>query len=284
MKLKLITLVALLALSVTGFSQDKKFYIFLAFGQSNMEGNARVEAQDTTNVDPRFQVLQAVDCPKIGRVKGQWYPAKAPLCRCSTGLNPADYFGRELLENLPKDVRIGIINVSVAGAKIEVFDKDNDKVQAYVGAQADWMKNTVKEYNGNPYAYLVDLAKQAQKVGVIKGYLLHQGESNPNDSLWTTKVKALYDNLNADLKLDAKKTPLLAGETVNADQNGSCAGFNKIMATLPQKIANSYVISSAGLPHRGDRLHFNAEGYRKFGKRYGHKMLALLGVKAPAVE
>jgi hypothetical protein len=36
------------------------------------------------------------------------------------------------------------------------------------------------------------------------------------------------------------------------------------------------VISSAGCPQRGDRLHFTAEGYRMLGKRYGEKMLSLL--------
>jgi hypothetical protein len=283
MKLKLFTLLAFMVLSIKGFSQDKNFYIFLAFGQSNMEGNARPEAQDTT-VDERFQVLQAVDCPKINRVKDKWYTAKPPLSRCNTGLNPGDYFGRELLKHLPKNARVGIINVSVAGAKIEVFDKDNYLAYAGAANTADWLKKIVAEYNGNPYARLVELAKEAQKVGVIKGMLLHQGESNPNDSLWTRKVKTLYDNLNKDLKLNPKKTPLLAGETVNADQNGSCAGFNKIIATLPQMIPNAYVISSAGLPHRGDRLHFNAEGYRKFGVRYGDKMLSLLGYKVPDAQ
>ena len=31
-------------------AQDKKFYIFLCFGQSNMEGNARIQPQDTVGV------------------------------------------------------------------------------------------------------------------------------------------------------------------------------------------------------------------------------------------
>jgi lysophospholipase L1-like esterase len=131
---------------------------------------------------------------------------------------------------------------------------------------------------------LVELGKEAQKVGVIKGFLLHQGESNSGDTTWTKKVKDLYDRLITDLKLDPKKTPLLAGETVNADQQGVSAGMNKIIATLPQTLPNSYVISSAGLPHKGDRLHFSAEGYRKFGKRYGAKMASLLGYKPDPVE
>jgi hypothetical protein len=200
-----------------------------------------------------------------------------PLSRCKTGLTPADYFGRTLVANLPKNVRVGIINVAVGGCKIELFDKDH--YESYVETAPKWMLGMIKEYDGNPYARLVELAKIAQKDGVIKGILLHQGESNPNDSLWTRKVKLVYDNLLSDLHLKAKNVPLLAGETVNADQGGICAGMNKIIATLPQTIKNAYVISSAGCPDAPDNLHFTAEGYRMLGTRYGEQMLKLLGVK-----
>ena len=40
---------------------DPNFYIFLCFGQSNMEGNAAIEDQDRQNVDPRFKMMAAVD-------------------------------------------------------------------------------------------------------------------------------------------------------------------------------------------------------------------------------
>lgn len=53
----------LLLLGMTTFAQDANFHIYLCLGQSNMEGNAKVEEQDTVAVDSRFQVLAAVDCP-----------------------------------------------------------------------------------------------------------------------------------------------------------------------------------------------------------------------------
>lgn len=242
-----------------------------------MEGNARIRPEDTVGVDSRFQVMEAVDCPNLGREKGKWYTAIPPLCRCRTGLTLTDYYGRTMVANLPKDVRVGIINVAVGGCKIELFNKDS--YESYVTKAPSWMLGMIKEYDGNPYQRLMEMAKFAQKDGVIKGILLHQGESNPNDSLWTTKVKVVYDNLLKDLHLKAKKVPLLAGETVNADQGGICAGMNKIIATLPQMIKNSYVISSAGCTDAADNLHFNAEGYKEFGKRYAEKMLSILGYK-----
>jgi hypothetical protein len=274
--IRVLAVAGMMLLSVSAFPQDKNFYIFLCFGQSNMEGAARAEAQDSV-VDSRFKVMEAVDCPDLGRKMGNWYTAVPPLCRCRTGLSPVDYFGRTMVSRLPEKIKIGIINVSVAGCKIELFDKDN--YLSYASTAPSWMANMIKEYGGNPYARLVELAKLAQKDGVIKGILLHQGESNTNDTLWVKKVKLAYDNLIKDLNLNPKKVPLLAGEVVNADQGGVCASMNSIIATLPGTIPNSYVVSSSGCPDGRDNLHFNAEGYRMLGKRYAESMLSAMGYK-----
>jgi len=271
------TCAALLLTSIPSFSQDSNFYIFLCFGQSNMEGAAKFETQDTTAVDQRFRLLEAVNCDNLNRTKGNWYTAVPPLTRCKTGLGPVDYFGRTLVANLPKNIKIGVINVAVGGCKIELFDKEN--YQSYTATAPDWMKGMLAEYEGNPYARMVEMAKIAQQSGIIKGILLHQGESNTGDKAWPEKVKGVYENLLKDLKLEAKNTPLLAGEVVNADQGGVCASMNAIIATLPQTIPNAHVISSAGCPDGPDNLHFSAEGYRMLGKRYGEKMLSLLGKK-----
>lgn len=276
MKIKFI-LTAFLVILLSGskgFSQDSNFYVFLCFGQSNMEGHARFEPQDTT-VDSRFQVMAAVDCPDLERTKGNWYTAVPPLSRCRTGLTPADYFGRTLLAHLPDSVRIGVVNVSVGGCKIELFDKDN--YESYVSTAPDWLKKMVDEYDGNPYGRLVEMARLAQKDGVIKGILLHQGESNTGDTEWPQKVRAVYDNLLKDLNLDPNSIPLLAGELVSAEQGGKCASMNAIIATLPETIPNAHVISSEDCEAIQDGLHFSAKGYRELGERYGREMLSIFG-------
>lgn len=94
---------------------DPNFYIFLCFGQSNMEGNAKIEPQDLTGVDPRFQMMAAVDDHRLNRKMGEWYTATPPLCRENTGLTPVDYFGREMVARLPKNVKVGVIVVAVGG-------------------------------------------------------------------------------------------------------------------------------------------------------------------------
>ena len=272
---KMLLLLGAVLTVLSASARDKNFYIYLCFGQSNMEGNARFEPQDTCGVSERFLVMSAVDCPDLGREKGKWYRAVPPLCRCHTGLTPADYFGRTLIKNLPEKVRVGIIHVAVGGCRIELFDED--KCQDYVASSPEWLQNMVKEYDGNPYARLVELARLAQKDGVIKGILLHQGESNTGDPEWPQKVKLVYERLLSDLGLKAKHVPLLAGETVSAGQNGKCASMNAIIDALPRTIPTAHVISSDGCPAAQDSLHFTAEGYRMLGTRYGEKMLDLLG-------
>ena len=255
----------------------KDFYVFLCFGQSNMEGFPGVEAQDQGPVDDRFRVLAAVDFPKQQRTQGNWYPAVPPLCRPSSGLCPADYFGRSLAASLPPNIKVGIVNVSVAGCKIELFDQA--RYQSYAATAAPWMKNIIKTYNDNPYQYLVEMGKLAQRDGVIKGILLHQGESNTNDKEWPNKVNGIYRHLLADLNLKADNVPLLAGELVGADQKGACASMNKIIDELPKTIPTAHVISSRGCAGRPDHLHFTPAGYRELGRRYAETMLSLLGYK-----
>jgi hypothetical protein len=273
MQRRIFILMMFVLLTLKTYSQDQNFYIFICFGQSNMEGQGKIGTQDYA-VDERFQVMQAVDCANLRRKKGTWYTATPPLCRCNTGLSPVDYFGRTMIANLPSNIKVGVINVSVAGCKIELFDKIN--YPSYAVTAPTWMVNIIKEYGGNPYAHLVEIAKLAQKDGVIKGILLHQGESNVGDGSWTAKVKSVYNNLITDLNLEPTKTPLLAGEVVNADQGGICASANTMIATLPRAIPNAHVISSSGCADTTDNLHFNSAGYRELGKRYAAKMLSII--------
>src|SRR5437763_9099534 len=61
----LFILAGLLFLNLNVFSQDTNFFVFLCFGQSNMEGFPGIEEQDRASVDDRFQVLAAVDVPEL---------------------------------------------------------------------------------------------------------------------------------------------------------------------------------------------------------------------------
>lgn len=273
----LLLLLVLLLLPATTQARDENFYIFLCFGQSNMEGFPGIPKEDTLDVSPRFKVLAAVDFPALERKQGEWYTAVPPLCRPRAGLSPADYFGRTLVGALPEKITVGVVNISVGGCKIELFDKAT--AESYAATAPAWMKGMIAAYDGSPYQRLVDMGRLAQKAGVIKGILLHQGESNAGDADWPKKVNAVYESLLHDLDLKASDVPLLAGEVAGADQHGAAAGMNEIIARLPQVIPTAHVVSSKGLPIHPDHLHFTPEGYREFGRRYANTMLPLLEAK-----
>jgi hypothetical protein len=270
---RMFLLIGLFILTTNIFAQDQDFYIYLCFGQSNMEGQGTIEEIDRT-VDSRFQVMQALDCSNLGRTKATWYAAVPPLCQCWSRLCPADYFGRTMVLNLPDSIRVGVINVSVGGCDIRLFDKDIylDYDSTYIES---WFLSKLEDYEWNPYQYLIDLAQLAQLDGVIKGILLHQGETNTGQAEWPSYVKKIYNDMLTDLSLEADSVPLLAGELLSAEGN-CCASMNPIINRLPDTIPTAYVISSSGCTGQ-DNAHFDSEGYRELGIRYAKTMLSIMG-------
>ena len=273
-KLFLSMVAALTVLNAT--AQDKNFHIFLCFGQSNMEGNARIEPQDSVGVSDNFLNLSAVNFSDKSRKMGKWYKALPPLCRENTGLTPVDYFGRTLLENLPEGHKVGIVHVAIGGISIDGFLPD--RIDEYAKTAPEWMKPMLAAYDGHPYDRLVAMGKIAKKKGVISGILMHQGETNTGDPKWPNDVKTVYENLLRDLKLNAEDVPLLVGEVVAADRGGTCAAHNAVIDTIARVIPTAHVIPADGCPQNFDFLHFTAAGYRELGRRYAAEMLKIWGI------
>lgn len=274
----------LLATALVGAKADvdPNFYIYICFGQSNMEGNAQPEAVDKTGVDKRFQLLATCNFSSPSRKMGNWYVATPPLVSPNGGLGPSDYFGRMMVESLPEEVRVGVIPVAMGGSPIEMFDKDKYKQKLQQNPNEWWATLAKNHYGGNPYGRIIEMAKKAQQVGVIKGILLHQGCSNNGDPNWPNMVKKIYTDMLKDLSLGADTVPLFVGETLRQDQGGSCFAHNTQVARMPSVVKTSHVVSSEGCPGNGqDPWHFNALGYRIIGSRYAAEALYTLGAQYP---
>lgn len=253
---------------------DPNFHIYIAFGQSNMEGQAAVIDENKIPKE-NFQVLASMTCSNMNRTLGEWAVAIPPLFHCYTGLSLADYFGKTMVDSLP-GIKIGVIPVAVAGTSIKLFDKD--QYASYLPTTEGWLQSKAADYGGNPYGRIIDLAKEAQKVGIIKGILFHQGETDGYSDTWGYTVKKVYEDMLNDLGLAADTVPFLAGEVL---QGGQCAGANSQINALPSKIPTAHVVSSAGCSGGSDNLHFNNEGTQLLGKRYAEVMLSLLPSRAP---
>ncbi|OWV02262.1 sialate O-acetylesterase [Fibrobacter sp. UWR2] len=274
-------ILAACAASAVYAAPDPNFHIYLAFGQSNMEGQGDIGNQDTT-VDKRFQVLWAADNGSCsGKTKGQWSKATPPLAHCQGAkLGPTDYFGRTMVEKTDPQIKVGVIVVAVAGCSIKLFDKD--QYASYAQGQQSWMTQRINTYGGNPYGRLIEMAKKAQEEGVIKGIIFHQGETDAGDGNWPSNVKRVYSNIIKDLGL-GDDIPFLAGEVL---RSGVSSGANNNIAKLPQQSKNFYVVSSEGFNQAlgdGQNVHFTSQEYRDFGKRYAEKMIEVLGDKIKPV-
>ena len=258
---------------------DPNFYIYLCFGQSNMEGNAQWESMDNT-VDARFRMLATTNFDSPKRTMGNWYTANCPIVSPMGKLGPTDYFGRTMVAALPKDIKVGVVAVAMGSSPIEAFYKDTGKDYIAKNPGEWWAQLANWYYGGNPYGRLIEMAKKAQEVGVIKGILLHQGCSNTNDPNWPNNVKKIYNNILSDLNLKAEDVPIFVGELERENMGGGCSSHNKYINEIPNVIPTGHVISSIDLPGNGqDAWHFSAAGYRTFGKRYAFEALKVMGKK-----
>ena len=270
-KVVLASIITFFLLPSPSFSQDANFHIYLLFGQSNMEGMGTVAAQDR-QTNERVLVLQDQDCSNLNRYYGQWYLAEPPLNRCWAGIGPGDYFGKTMAAGMASEIKIGLVPASVAGTGIALYEKS-----APIGRGG---YDIPTQFSGG-YAWLLDLAQRAQTVGVIKGIIFHQGETNTADPNWKYTVQQIVSDLRNDLGIG--NVPFLAGELLYAQYGGCCSSHNPEINQLPGLISNAHVISAEGLAGV-DNAHFSSEAYREFGRRYANKMLTLAGGTIPEPE
>jgi len=292
----------------TKMTSEPPDYIYIAFGQSNMEGYLPSTGYSGTewvgdngfDTPPNnFLVMAAANDGKnpYNRRKGEWYKAVPPLNQVGDGLSPADFFGRTVAEAVAdQGIRVGVIIVAVSGCQIVLFSKNQDVFKTYIRGQAGWMQTKANAYVDSdvtitsadfntedyPYKRLVDLARKAQEKGVIKGIIMHQGESGGNltGKTYAQTVRQIYNDLCKDLELDPRSVPFFAGQAVG-NNNSNISSIPNAFKDIPN---TAFVIPSNGCTawnpsssDSNDKIHFSFDGYKELGKRYGQKMLELLG-------
>lgn len=229
------------------------------------ENQTAIEQIDRVNIPSNFKVMAGCDFTSPVRKTGNWYHAVPPLVQESAGLGLIDYFGRVMAQNLP-DKTIGVVPVATFHNTIQELSKYADPAK---------MGDQYNKYGKHAYSRLITLAKKAQQQGVIKGILL-QDERNlsyVNDPQWEKVVKILYDDILADLNLDANNVPLFIGELPYGHYQGSNERVKGITSTIP----TAKVISAkdCGVNTSNAEL-FTADGVRLMGGRYAQAALKVL--------
>lgn len=261
---------------------DPNLHIYLLFGQSNMAGGGAISDSPKVDCDttPRVKVLAFSDCTAgpnckdyvMKRTVDQWYTAFPPLHDCSAGLegiSPGDWFGKTMIDSVRSDISIGLVPCALSGMALNVFLKGSTATSSVGPSQVR---------GKNAYNWMLNRCKLAQQKGVIKGMLLHQGESGTGSSqAWDAMAMQIFNDLKADLGLDSK-TVMVVGQ-LRSDSKSPApnnTSFNNLLAGMPGKYPNIGMASSQGLSGNGrDVWHFNPTSMRELGRRYAQALLSL---------
>ena len=226
---------------------EANFHLYLLVGQSNMAGRGKIELQDKVAV-PRVLMLNKAN---------EWVSAVDPIHFDKTiaGVSLGRTFGIEMAK-VNKEVKIGLIPCAVGGTPIRRWQQ-----------------------NGDLYKAALKRAKLAQKDGVIKGILWHQGEGDSGKEetakIYEAQLHAMVTAWRKDL--GGVNIPIVVGEMGRFYKRAKFKHLvDAALKALPSKMKHAAWVSAEGLDHKGDGVHFNAASYRELGKRYAAKMQALV--------
>jgi hypothetical protein len=248
----LMALLLCLSIPTTAAAEsDPNFHLYLLIGQSNMAGRGKVDAE-SKKAHPRV-VMLTKDL--------KWEPATDPLHfdKSMAGVGPGLAFGKQMAEANPQ-VRIGLVPCAVGGTSIKVWVPGADD----------------KATKTHPYDDMLKRIQEAQKAGVLKGIIWHQGEADRKSAEqyggWLTE---LIERLRKEL--NAQDAPFVASELTvfKPDSAESTKTFNEAVQGLTGKVKKYACVSAEGLDHKGDQLHYGSESARTLGKRFAEKMVEL---------
>jgi hypothetical protein len=235
----------------------EQFHLFLLVGQSNMAGRGKV-AEEDKRPHPRVLMLTK---------DNTWAPAVEPLHfdKPGAGVGPGRAFGVAIAEGDPK-ITVGLIPCAAGGSPIAAWTPGG-----YHG-----------QTKSHPYDDALTRAKAALASGTLKGILWHQGESDAGSAdkakIYGEKLHELIARFRREL--NAPQAPFIAGQLGQFPREKWSEGHKQVNAVhegLPKAVPHTAFVSSDGLGHKGDNLHFSAEGAREFGLRYAKAYRDLTG-------
>lgn len=241
--------------SVIRLPDKERFHLFLLVGQSNMAGRGKVAAEDRTP-HPRVLMLDQ---------DRRWVPAVDPLHFDKpkvVGVGLGRTFAVEVAEANP-EITVGLIPCAVGGSPIASWEPGGYHASTKT----------------HPYDDAIPRAKSALESGTLKAILWHQGESDSKPGLaeqYEASLHALINRLRTTV--GTPDVPFIAGQMGQfAERPWSDAKrqVDAVHRNLGQQLPACAFVSSEGLSHKGDEVHFDAASYRELGKRYAEAYFQL---------
>jgi hypothetical protein len=244
---------AWIALGLLAASAPAQEDIFLLIGQSNMAGRGVVEEQDRKPMAGVF----------VFNKERQWAPAIDPLHfdrPDRTGVGLGRSFAATLIA-MKASTSVGLVPAAFGGSALD-----------------EWMPGT------EHYRNAVERTKAAlARGGRLRGILWHQGEADSSDAVRAWTYGERFEKFIAALRKDlgAEQVPVIVGQLGEFVREKTEAPLvyasqvNQALATLPLRVPLCRFVSSEGLGHKGDVLHFDSRALREFGRRYALAWLSL---------
>lgn len=216
-----------------------KNWVFLMLGQSNMEGEAPLEASDQVGPPRVF---------KIDHEK-QWVPGAEPVAFWgNSALSPSRAFGVKVLEKVTDpEVNIYLINAAVGGTAI-----------------AQW-----NPQNGEHYLGMLPYLEAGMQIGTVRGFIWHQGESDTDTAKeqYATSFKELVQAIRT--KVGDPNLPVVAGEIGTGGDNGAPGdgAVNEALAAVATTDTHMRVSLASGLSLICGDVHYDTRSERLMGER-----------------
>lgn len=221
-----------------------KNWVYIMLGQSNMQGYSPLEAGDMVAPPRVFKMLD----------DKSWAGASEPAGVWPTFLSPCRSFGMKLLEKVADpDVKIYLINAAIGGTSIE-----------------DW-----NPANGEQYLNMLPYLEAGMQMGIVRGFIWHQGESNDDATApeYIGKFVELIAAVRA--KVGDPTLPVVAGEIGSTNSNKEINKALGMMATMDPLFR---VASAEGLTMLGPTdPHFDSASERLMGERMANAWWSILG-------
>lgn len=251
-----LALVALAAMVVSGHARSlqlapppdrQAFHLFLLVGQSNMAGRGKVEPEDIVLL-PR---VLAFDKTRA------WVPARDPMHfdKPIAGVGLGRAFASQVAANRP-GITVGLVPAAVGGSPIDA-----------------WQPGAFYEpTNSHPWDDAIARVDAARTAGTLKAVLWHQGESDATPALapgYEAKLHDLIARFRETLR--APDLPFIAGQLgqfADVPWDDARRTVDAAHRELPRKVRHTAFVSSEGLVHNGDKVHFDSASLRELGRRY----------------
>lgn len=185
---------------------------------------------------------------------GAWVPAVEPMHfdKPTAGVGPGRSFGIELARRTGHDV--GLVPAAVGGSSIT----------SWVPAGYDSATRT------HPYDDALRRARLGMQRGHLVAILWHQGESDANARLapaYAERLRELIGRFRSEL--GAPDVPILIGQL---GQFRRWSPYDSTVDAAHREAARTIphvaFVTSDGLAHKGDSLHFDAASARELGRRF----------------